>query len=104
MVAELTALPVANASLLDEATAAAEAMHMALAVDRRGRKTFFVSDDCHPQTIAVVRTHAEPLGVVVEVGPVAGLGARDDFFGVLLQYPTSDGRVLDYRDVAARAH
>ena len=104
MVAELTGLPVANASLLDEATAAAEAMHMALAVDRKGRRTFFVADDCHPQTIGVVRTHAEPLGVTVEVGPVASLGTRDDFFGLLVQYPTTDGRIVDYRAAAERAH
>jgi len=104
MVAELTALPVANASLLDEATAAAEAMHMCLAADRKGRKTFFVSDDVHPQTIAVVKTHAEPLGVTVEVGAVAALKAREDLFGVLVQYPTSDGRLVDYRALVERVH
>jgi glycine dehydrogenase len=105
MVAELTALPVANASLLDEATAAAEAMHMCLAADRRGRKAFFVADDCHPQTIAVVRTHAEPLGVTVEVGPVSALDVpREDLAGVLLQHPTTDGRIVDYRPLVERVH
>jgi glycine dehydrogenase len=105
MIAELTGLPVANASLLDEATAAAEAMHMCFAADKRGRKTFFVAEDCHPQTIAVVTTHALPLGLAVEVGPLSALGApRDDLFGVLVQYPTTDGRLVDYRAVVERAH
>src|SRR5688500_17969366 len=76
MVAELTALPVANASLLDEATAAAEAMHMCKAGERQGRTVFYVADDCHPQTIAVVRTHADPLGITVEVGPALSAAGR----------------------------
>jgi glycine dehydrogenase len=105
MVADLTGLPLANASLLDEATAAAEAMSMcrALAAGRRG--TFLVDEACHPQTIAVVETRAEPLGIEVVVGPVGRggpLGA--DVFGVLLQYPTTDGRIEDLRDVIEQAH
>jgi glycine dehydrogenase len=106
MISDLTALPVSNASLLDEATAAAEAMHMALAAEKRGRRVFFVAEDCHPQTIAVVRTHAEPLGIEVQVGPPAALSPSglERSFGVLLQYPTTDGRIVDYREVAERAH
>jgi len=104
MVADLTGLPLANASLLDEATAAAEAMHMAHAI-RSGRRAFWVGDDCHPQTIAVVRTRALPLGIEVHVGPVDGIDfAARDLFGVLLQYPTTDGQVVDYAGVAERAH
>jgi glycine dehydrogenase len=105
MIADLTGLPLANASLLDEATAAAEAMHMCHAADRHGRKRFFVADDCHPQTIAVVRTRAMPLGIDVRVGPLASFAAvAEGAFGVLVQYPTSDGRVLDYAGLAARVH
>jgi glycine dehydrogenase len=115
MVADLTGLPVANASLLDEATAAAEAMHMCLDIAPAGpasasspngeRSAFFVSRDCHPQTIAVVRTRAEAIGVEVRVGAhdEVDLGAGE-LCGALLQYPTSDGRVLDYSAFAAAAH
>ena len=111
MVADLTGLPLANASLLDEATAAAEAMHMCDAImQRQGkggheRTGFFVAEDCHPQTIAVVKTRAEPIGVTLHVGPPD----RVDFtalnlFGILLQYPTTHGAIPDYQDLAARAH
>jgi glycine dehydrogenase len=105
MIADLTALPLAGASLLDEATAAAEAMHMAHAVAKDGRSGFFVAEDCHPQTIAVVKTRARPLGVDVHVGRPdrADLAGRG-FFGILLQYPTTDGRVVDYSALAERAH
>jgi glycine dehydrogenase len=103
MVADLTGLPLANASLLDEATAAAEAMHMAHALARGTSKAFFVAEDCHPQTIAVVRTRALPLGIDVRVGPVSGANLEGGgFFGVLVQYPTTDGRVVDYEALAAR--
>jgi glycine dehydrogenase len=105
MVADLTALPLANASLLDEATAAAEAMHMCHALAKGDRRAFFVADDCHPQTIAVVQTRATPLGIAVQVGPAASLDfTRGDLFGVLLQYPATDGRVVDYGPMVARAH
>jgi glycine dehydrogenase len=105
MVADLTGLPLANASLLDEATAAAEAMSMCVAIGRGARKAFFVADDVHPQTLAVVRTRARPLGLEVRVGPAADadFGARD-LAGILLQYPATDGRVHDYAGVAERAH
>ncbi|HEY6548423.1 MAG TPA: glycine dehydrogenase (aminomethyl-transferring), partial [Vicinamibacteria bacterium] len=96
MVADLTGLPLANASLLDEATAAAEAMHMAHAVDKTGRRGFFVAEDCHPQTLAVVRTRAKPLGIRVHVGrPEQADFAGQELFGLLVQYPTSDGRIED---------
>ena len=107
MVADLTGLPLANASLLDEATAAAEAMHMCQALCEGERRTFFVADSCHPQTIAVVKTRAEPLGIRIEVGDPGALEAGAtiwrDLFGVLLQYPTTDGRVEDYRELIGRA-
>jgi glycine dehydrogenase len=103
VVIDLTGLPVANASLLDEATAAAEAMAMCHAADTRGRTSFFVSDLCHPQTIDVVQTRARARGWIVVVGDheTADLG---DCFGALLQYPATDGRVLDYRGFIDRAH
>ncbi len=103
MVADLTGLPVANASLLDEGTAAAEAMHLCYALSDGKRSTFFVAGDCHPQTIAVVQTRAGAIGVDVRVGDPA---ASDfgDVFGVLLQYPATDGRVVDYAPIAEKAH
>jgi glycine dehydrogenase len=103
MVIDLTGLPIANASLLDEATAAAEAMHLALAEAREGATTFFVSELCHPQTIEVVRTRAKSLSLEVVVGDHETLELRKGVFGALLQYPATDGLVLDYRDFPARA-
>ena len=100
MVADLTGLPVANASLLDEGTAAAEAMHMC--VDGK-RSTFFVAADCHPQTIEVVKTRAEAIGVEVRVGDPGSIDF-EDVFGVLLQYPATDGRIRDCSGIAERAH
>src|SRR5215813_5020291 len=102
MVVDLTGLEIANASLLDEATAAAEALHLIQQV-KSSQGAFFVSEDCHPQTISVVKTRAEALGI----GVVVGDAARFDFstvFGALLQYPTSDGAVLDYRSICDRVH
>ena len=103
MVIDLTGLAIANASLLDEATAAAEAMHLALGEARDDAKTFFVSELCHPQTIEVVRTRAKPLGVRVVVGDHETFELTFEVLGVLVQYPATDGRVLDYRDFASRA-
>ncbi|OZI71739.1 aminomethyl-transferring glycine dehydrogenase [Bordetella genomosp. 12] len=102
MVADLTGLDISNASLLDEGTAAAEAMTLA----RRGAKSksqvFFISQHCHPQTIEVVRTRAEGLGIEIVIGDEAqGL---PECFGVLLQYPHSLGGVVNYRDLAEAAH
>src|SRR5262249_9187843 len=103
MVADLTGLPIANASLLDEGTAAAEAMHLCYAVSDEKRNVFFVAGDCHPQTIAVVQTRAEAIGVEVRVGDPAAVDLADTF-GILLQYPATDGRVVDYAPLAERAH
>ena len=100
MVSDLTGLPVANASLLDEGTAAAEAMHMC--VDGK-RNTFFVAADCHPQTIEVVKTRAEAIGVEVRVGDPQSID-YEDVFGILLQYPTTDGRIRDWSQIAESAH
>jgi glycine dehydrogenase len=105
MVADLTGLPLANASLLDEATAAGEAMTLCRAVAKPGRDGFFVAEDCHPQTIAVVRTKAEPLGIRVHVGPLESLDfAAQGLFGVLVSYPATDGVVHDLSGLADRAH
>jgi glycine dehydrogenase len=104
MVADLTAMDLANASLLDEGTAAAEAMAMLHRLNPKGGTQFFVDADCLPQTIAVVATRAEPLGIEVVVGdPHADLPAPG-VFGLLLQYPGASGRVRDDRDVIERAH
>src|SRR5688572_22996952 len=102
---DLTGLPIANASLLDEATAAAEAMSMSHAV--RGRSAgakYFVSAHCHPQTIDVVATRAHARGWQVVVGDHNTFEFTPEFFGALLQYPTTDGGVLDYRPFVQKAH
>jgi glycine dehydrogenase len=103
-VADLTGLPIANASLLDEGTAAAEAMTMFLGSARGDRNRFLVATDCHPQTIAVVQGRAEPLGVEVVATSPDELAFDDQTFGVLLQYPATDGAVRDYADVVEAAH
>ncbi len=105
MVADLVGLPLANASLLDEATAAAEALCLAHRVLAGEKEAFFVSELCHPQTIAVVRTRAEALGIPVEVGDHARFDFRGkSVAGCLLQYPASDGRVLDHGPFVEAAH
>lgn len=108
LVSDLTAMEIANASLLDEGTAAAEAMSMFLGARKGGKKnanTFFISDLCHPQTIDVVRGRAIPLGVEVIVGDYASFDiTHPDLFGVLLQYPATTGEVIDYSDLIAAAH
>ena len=104
MIADLTGLAIANASLLDEATAAAEAMAMARRVAPSQASAFFVDHDCHPQTVAVIQTRAEPLGWTVVVGdPAADLDPAS-IFGAILQYPGSSGGIRDYRDVIRRLH
>jgi glycine dehydrogenase len=104
MVSDLTGLPLANASLLDEATAAAEAMSMAIAITRGKKKGFFVAEDCHPQTIAVIETRARPLGIEVIVGPIGEIDfGGQDLFGIVVSYPTTDGRVEDYEALCATA-
>ncbi len=105
MVQDLTGLEVSNASLLDEATAAAEAMTMAKRVVRRNRSSsFFVDSACHPQTLAVVRTRAGALGYEVIVGDPLAFDFSTEVFGVLVQYPGSQGELRDLTDLAARAH
>jgi glycine dehydrogenase len=106
MVCDLTGLAIANASLLDEGTAAAEAMHLCYAVrgEAGTRQTFFVSSACHPQTIAVVRTRAEPLGIEVVVGDHREVEIGAETFGVLLQYPATGGEIFDYEAFIAQAH
>jgi glycine dehydrogenase len=104
MVADLTGLPVANASLLDEATAAAEAMAMARRVAKSTAAGFFVDAECHPQTIAVIRTRAEPLGIAVIVGdPETGLDPAA-VFGAIFQYPGTHGVLRDFTDAIAALH
>jgi glycine dehydrogenase len=102
---DLTGLPIANASLLDEATAAAEAMSMSQAVRGRGAgNKYFVSELCHPQTIDVVATRARARGWQVVIGDHHSFEFTDEFFGGLLQYPATDGAVLDYSAFVAKAH
>jgi glycine dehydrogenase len=105
MVMDLTGFEVAGASLLDEATAAAEAMHMFHGLaERDDANVFFVSDSCHPQTIAVVRTRAAALGIEVVVGEHASYTFDARVFGALVQYPTTDGKIVDYRGFCDKAH
>ncbi|KAJ3174385.1 glycine decarboxylase subunit P [Geranomyces variabilis] len=107
MVCDLTGLPVANASLLDEGTAAAEAMIMCFAQGKRKKNIFFVDQACHPQTIACVKTRAEGFGIQVVVGDYEKydfVANKGNVMGVLIQYPTTDGRVLDYETFVQKAH
>ena len=104
MVSDLTKLPLANASLLDEATAAAEAMHMAHEVTKGKRAVFFVSQQVHPQTLAVVQTRAEPLGIRVVVGNESEAELGAEVFGVLVQYPDTYGAVHSMDALAERVH
>src|SRR4051794_29070032 len=105
MVSDLTGLPVANASLLDEATAAAEAMHLTLAVNGgKASPVYLVDEYCHPQTIAVVRTRAEARGITVEVGEPETFSFGPNVIGALVQYPATDGAIRDFRSLCERAH
>ncbi|MGP1357766.1 aminomethyl-transferring glycine dehydrogenase [Roseicyclus sp.] len=103
MVADLTGLEVANASLLDEATACAEAMVMAERVAKSKARAFFVDEACHPQNIAVMRTRAEPLGIEVIVGPVSALDPGT-VFGAIFQYPGTYGHLADPSEAIAALH
>jgi len=103
MVVDLTGLELANASLLDEGTAAAEAMAMLFRKSRR-RDTFFVDDNCHPQTVAVLRVRAEPLGITIRLGQHDKFQMDEDTFGVLVQYPGSDGIVQDFAPLCTSVH
>ncbi len=103
MVSDLTGMDFANASLLDEATAAAEAMTFAKRAGKSKSMKFLVSDDCHPQTIDVMRTRAVPLGYEIVVADPATALAGDEFFGVLLSYPGTNGEVRDLTETIATA-
>jgi glycine dehydrogenase len=106
VVSDLTALEIANASLLDEATAAAEAMNlMDASAGADDRRAVFLSDGCHPQTIEVLRTRAAAHGIEVVVGdPARAFDGDRKLFGIILQYPATDGALVDYRALVARAH
>lgn len=105
LISDLTGLPIANASLLDEATAAAEAMTFCKRLSKnKGSQRFFASSHCHPQTLAVLITRAEPLGIEVVIGDEHELADTDGFFGALLQYPASNGDIFDYRELVERFH
>lgn len=106
MVSDLTGLPIANASLLDEGTAAAEAMHLLYAAARRSegeRRRFFVDEKVFAQTKAVLRSRAEPSGIALVFGDHRNFQPDASYFGALVQYPDSDGSVQDYREVISRS-
>ena len=103
MVTDMTGLEIANASLLDEATAAAEAMVLMYRSSKNGDQ-FFVADDCHPQTIDVLKTRAEPIGIQLVIDSPNKFNFTDQVFGYLIQCPTTDGKVFDYRVICDKAH
>ena len=104
LIIDLTGLEIANASLLDEATAAAEAMSLSYGVCKNQANAYFVSGDCHPQTIDVLQTRAKPLGIKIIVGDHQTFDFDQQIFGAVLQYPASDGTIYDYRAFIEKAH
>jgi glycine dehydrogenase len=104
MIIDLTGLEIANASLLDEGTAAAEAMSLSYGVCKNKANSFFVSRACHPQTIDVLQTRAEPLGINIIIGDHQTFDFAEPIFGAVLQYPASDGTIYDYRSFIEKAH
>ncbi|NHZ85508.1 MAG: aminomethyl-transferring glycine dehydrogenase, partial [Planctomycetia bacterium] len=105
MISDLTGLPLANASLLDEATAAAEAMAMFFReIKKDDRNIFFVSERCHPQTIDVVKTRSTPFGIELVIGDHQSFEFNDNVFGALVQYPATDGEIFDYGEFCKSAH
>ena len=104
MICDLTAMPIANASMLDEATAAAEAMTLAKRSVKSKSNNIIVASDCHPQTIEVIQTRAAPLGLKVIVGIVPELMQQHDYFAAVAQYPATSGMTHDLKDVIAKAH
>jgi glycine dehydrogenase len=104
MCMDLTGLDIGSASLLDEGTAAAEAMSMLAGVVKGDRHRFFVADTCHPQTIAVLQTRAEPVGIEIEVGDWRAFTPDENTFGALVSYPNTGGAVEDYADLAEKLH
>src|SRR2546421_6363752 len=103
MIVDLTKLDIANASMLDEATSAAEAMTLCHAAVP-DRKTFFVADNCHPETIEVIRTRAKPLRIEVKIDNFAKFKFDNSIFGALVQYPATDGAIYDYAEFVKQAH
>jgi len=104
MVTNITGLPISNASLLDEGTAAAEAMIMFYNVTKNPNKNYyFVSDNCHPQTIDVLKTRAEPLNINIIIKDEKIIDLSEKYFGLILQYPGSDGIINDYSDLISEA-
>ncbi|MBD2295458.1 aminomethyl-transferring glycine dehydrogenase [Anabaena sphaerica FACHB-251] len=104
MIIDLTGLEIANASLLDEATAAAEAMSMSYGVCKNKSHNYFVSRECHPQTIDVLQTRAKPLGINIIIGDHQTFDFAESIFGAILQYPATDGTVYDYRNFIEQSH
>ncbi|RDE19585.1 glycine dehydrogenase (aminomethyl-transferring) [Motiliproteus coralliicola] len=104
MVMDLTGMDLANASMLDEATAAAEAMALCKRSNRKKSNLFLVSDQVHPQTIDVIKTRAEYFGFEILVGDIDTLLDEQDAFGILVQYPTTEGNVVDIKPLIDRAH
>ena len=98
MICDLTALPIANASLLDEATAAAEAMTMIFRMSK-DRKIFLVSKKCHPQTIDVLKTRSEPLGIIIQLCNDNDFIFTKDVFGSIIQYPDTNGSVNNFQEI-----
>lgn len=106
MIIDLTGMPIANASLLDEATAAAEAMIMLFSLrkaDKKNSKVFFVSDDVFPQTIDVLKTRSAPLGIELRIGSPKNSELTEDIYGILVQYPNADGEIFDYTELFKQA-
>ena len=103
MVCDLTALPISNASLLDEATAAAEAMIMAFRISK-DRNVFLVSNNCHPQTIDVLKTRSEPLGISIQLHDESNFIFDNKVFGSILQYPNTNGSINNFQEIANAAH
>ena len=101
---DLTGLEIANASLLDEGTAAAEAMSMSYGLCKTKANAFFVSQDCHPQTIEVVKTRANPIGIEIIVGDHRTFDFSNPIFGALLQYPATDGTIYNYQEFINKVH
>lgn len=104
MIIDLTGLEIANASLLDEGTAAAEAMSMSYGLCKTKANAFFVSSACHPQTIEVIKTRANPLGIEIIIGDHHTFDFSTPIFGALLQYPATDGTIYDYREFIDKVH
>ncbi len=106
MITELTGMPVSNASLLDEATAAAEAMFMSHSLLGGRMKTFFASEKLFPQTLALLKTRAKPLGINLEIGDPNSVdfSTRKDLCGVMVQLPDLEGKISDWEKKAAEVH